>query len=254
MLRLRGEKSRPQMIYLDGDLLLMSPSFIHERLDERLGSFVIEVVVGSSTSPACRRARRRSAAGRSEAGVEPDESFYLANERPIAAKDGKETSTSGVDPPPDLAIEVVHTHAATQAVEVLRRLGVPEVWVCDEDGLRILVLQANGRYAESETSLAFPFLTAGRDLRMGQPARTASDDAMDQGSPPMGPGDAGPARPRAGRVRVAGVGRGSNPTEPERRSEANRMATIRVPYPGDPEQRRALFERAAAYLARHGHV
>ncbi|WP_435011243.1 hypothetical protein P12x_002550 [Tundrisphaera lichenicola] len=30
------------------------------------------------------------------------------------------------------------------------------------------------------------------------------------------------------------------------------MAKIRVPYPGDPEQRRALFERAAAHLSRHG--
>jgi hypothetical protein len=30
------------------------------------------------------------------------------------------------------------------------------------------------------------------------------------------------------------------------------MATIRVPYPGDPERRQALFERAAAKLERHG--
>ena len=30
------------------------------------------------------------------------------------------------------------------------------------------------------------------------------------------------------------------------------MATFRVPYPGDPERRKALFERAAAELARHG--
>lgn len=30
------------------------------------------------------------------------------------------------------------------------------------------------------------------------------------------------------------------------------MATIRVPYPGDAERRRALFERAAAQLVRHG--
>jgi hypothetical protein len=30
------------------------------------------------------------------------------------------------------------------------------------------------------------------------------------------------------------------------------MATIRVPYPGDSEERRALFERAAAYLEQHG--
>ena len=30
------------------------------------------------------------------------------------------------------------------------------------------------------------------------------------------------------------------------------MATIRVPYPGDPDERRSLFGRAAAFLARHG--
>ena len=30
------------------------------------------------------------------------------------------------------------------------------------------------------------------------------------------------------------------------------MATIRVPYPVDPEQRRSLFERTTAYLASHG--
>ncbi len=30
------------------------------------------------------------------------------------------------------------------------------------------------------------------------------------------------------------------------------MAMFRVPYPGDPERRRALFEKAAAILRRHG--
>jgi hypothetical protein len=30
------------------------------------------------------------------------------------------------------------------------------------------------------------------------------------------------------------------------------MATIRVPYPGDPVQRQALFERAIVYLKSHG--
>ncbi len=30
------------------------------------------------------------------------------------------------------------------------------------------------------------------------------------------------------------------------------MATFRVPYPGDPEQRRSLFGRAVAVLQRHG--
>ncbi len=34
--------------------------------------------------------------------------------------------------------------------------------------------------------------------------------------------------------------------------EANEMATIRVPYPGDAEERRSVFERAALLLAKHG--
>ncbi len=159
MLRLWGDRSRPQMVYLDGDLYLMSPSPIHERRTERLGMIVREVVVGldipcePTRETTCRRPDL-------EVGVQPDDSFYLANHAVMAAKDGKEEMDLSIDPPPDLVIEVVHTHKADQAVEVLRRLGVPEVWVGDVDGLRILVLGPDGRHARAEASLAFPFLTA----------------------------------------------------------------------------------------------
>src|SRR4051812_26773863 len=44
MLRLRGDRGMPRMVYLDGDLLLMSPSFPHERLAQRLGWFVMVLV------------------------------------------------------------------------------------------------------------------------------------------------------------------------------------------------------------------
>ena len=156
MLRLRGERGVPRMTYLDGNLWLMSPSFSHERLAERLGYFVMEVVVGldipcvTAGHTTFRRKKKRG-------GVEGDKTFYLANEERVR---GKINIDLRVDPPPDLAIEAVYTHGATPAVKVWRRLGVPEVWACDEDCLRILVLQANGRYVESETSVAFPFLTA----------------------------------------------------------------------------------------------
>src|SRR5437868_12234266 len=46
LLRLRGERSTPRLVYLDGTVWLMSPSFPHERLKKRLGQFVTEVVVG----------------------------------------------------------------------------------------------------------------------------------------------------------------------------------------------------------------
>ena len=171
ILRLRGDRPRPKLIYLDGDLLLMSPALPHERLKIRLGRFVAEVAVGlkipflSSGQTTFRRRKK-------DAGVEPDESYYLTNEARVR---GKTEIDLRVDPPPDLAIEAVHTHGAAAALEVLRRLRVPEVWVCDDDGLRIFVLRANRRYAGSDRSLAFPFLAAPEILDWAQRPDLASD-------------------------------------------------------------------------------
>jgi Uma2 family endonuclease len=160
LLKVQGEKGRPQLICLNGDVLLMSPSRIHERITDRLGLFVREIVVELDIpcEPTRETTFRRPDL---EVGVQPDDSFYLANYRAMAAKVGKEDVDLRVDPPPDLVIEVVHTHSAKDAVEVLRRLGVPEVWVGDvEHGLRILVLSNDGQYHESNKSVCFPFLTA----------------------------------------------------------------------------------------------
>jgi Uma2 family endonuclease len=144
------------MIYLDGTVWLISPTFPHERLKVRLGRFVTEVVVGldiPSIAAASTTLRRRA----KEAGVEGDQTYYLANEARIRGKDKIDLRS---DPPPDLAIEAVYTHAADEAIEVYRRIRVPEVWICDEAELVTLVLQPNGKYSASTTSAAFPFLTA----------------------------------------------------------------------------------------------
>jgi Uma2 family endonuclease len=81
----------------------------------------------------------------------------LANEARIRGKDQIRLRT---DPPPDLAIEAVASHDAEEAIEVYRRFCVPEVWICDEAELVILVLQPDGQYARSPTSATFPFLSA----------------------------------------------------------------------------------------------
>jgi Uma2 family endonuclease len=156
LLRLRGERSFPRMVYLDGTVWLMSPTFPHERLKTRLG-WLVQVIVEEFSIPCVPAGsttfRRRAKKG----GVEGDQTYYLANEKRIRGKNQLHLKT---DPPPDLAIEAVHSHDADAAIEVYRRFKVPEVWVCDESGMVILILQAHGRYAESETSLAFPFLSA----------------------------------------------------------------------------------------------
>ncbi len=157
LLRLRGERrSMPRMIYLDGTVWLMSPQIRHERLKERLGLFVMEVVVGLDIPciPAGSTTFRRRV---KRGGVEGDQTYYLTNEERIR---GKNKLHLKIDPPPDLAIEAVDSHDADAVVEVYRRFKVAEVWVCDESELVIRILQPNGRYAKSPTSLAFPFLTA----------------------------------------------------------------------------------------------
>ena len=156
VLRVRGERSYPRMVYLDGDLFLMSPAQPHEWIKGRLGRLVMVVVeeldidcipAGSTTF------RRRLKKG----GVEADESFYLSNSARVR---GRTDLNLRRVPPPDLVIEAVNTHGAEESVEVWRRFGVPEVWVCDGDTLQILSLQPDGSYAEVSSSPAFPYLPA----------------------------------------------------------------------------------------------
>jgi len=156
LLRLRGDRSSPRMVYLDGTVWLMSPAFAHERLKKRLG-WLVETIVDVLDIPCIAAAsttfRRKAKRG----GVEGDQSYYLNNAERVRGKKKLDLKT---DPPPDLAVEAVYSHDADASVEVYRRFKVPEVWVCDESELVFLILQANRRYRGSSTSAAFPFLAA----------------------------------------------------------------------------------------------
>jgi Uma2 family endonuclease len=156
ILRVRGEKPVPRMVYLDGSLVLVSPSYSHERLKELLGLLIMVLVeeldlpciaAGSTTF---RRRKRRG-------GVEGDQTYYFTNLDRIR---GKKKISLRLDPPPDVAIEVVVSHDADEAVEVYRRFRVPEVWICDQNQLTILGLQPDGRYLPIDRSLSLPMLTA----------------------------------------------------------------------------------------------
>lgn len=155
ILRVRGDRRRPKMVYLDGNVYLMSPAYTHERLAERLADLVKELTVGlglpykTSRSTTFRREK-------DQGGAEADASFYLAAAHRIVGRNDLDLNR---DPPPDLTIEAVNMHDADEAVEVWRRLGVAEVWVADLERLQILALQADGRYREQASSVAFPFLS-----------------------------------------------------------------------------------------------
>lgn len=45
-------------------------------------------------------------------------------------------------------------------MEIYRRLGIPELWICTRKRLRFFRLGDDGSYVVTETSRSFPFLTA----------------------------------------------------------------------------------------------
>jgi len=87
-----------------------------------------------------------------DAGVEPDDCFYIQNE---AAVRGKDRIDLTIDPPPDLAIEIDIT--SRTRFNNYKVLGVPELWRWNGRKLEINVL-INDRYVTSNNSLVFPNL------------------------------------------------------------------------------------------------
>ena len=159
MLRVKGDRRHPKLLYLDGSLWLMTPGIDHEWIKIRVDRFVYEVTVevGLRFTPSGSTTFRRKA---KRGGFEPDQSYYLASTLRRSAPNRVDLRDG---PPPDLVDEVVYTHAVEDTIEVCRRLRVPEMWLCDERSFRILALGPDGKYSESAASVSLPFLT-GKEL------------------------------------------------------------------------------------------
>ena len=84
------------------------------------------------------------------AGLEPDECFYIENYQAIL---GKRKLDLSIDPPPDLAIEIVVT--SFTRIEDYVPLAIPEVWIYKAGELYIYQLEGD-RYLATETSRVFP--------------------------------------------------------------------------------------------------
>ena len=118
-----------RMIYLDGDLTLMSPALEHDGHDALLGLLIraVTVVLGLKIRSAGSTTLRLNGAPEQGAGKEPDTAFFIGAAE--LRMRGRWKYDLNVDPPPSLAIEVEHSHDLTaMAMAVYARLGVPEVW------------------------------------------------------------------------------------------------------------------------------
>ncbi|GAB4140937.1 MAG: Uma2 family endonuclease [Cyanobacteria bacterium J069] len=147
---LGADRQIPRINYCNGTLELMSPLPAHER-PHRIIAYIVTAILdvqgrawedfGSSTFKKPQ-----------QAGLEPDTCFYIQNAARVRGNLRIDLTT---DPPPDLAIESDATSKTT--LDAYAAIGVPEVWIYEDDSLRIHLLQAEG-YVESATSLVFPDL------------------------------------------------------------------------------------------------
>lgn len=148
------DERRVRMTYDQGKLEFMTVSHKHERWSELLGRFIgalteelnMPCQSGGSTTLDREDVKR---------ALEPDKCFYFQNEPLVRGKDEIDLPA---DPPPDLAIEVEISRSALDRMGIYAALGVPEVWRFDGDELRVYHLGVDGRYAEAEHSLHFPFV------------------------------------------------------------------------------------------------
>ena len=146
-----GEKRHVRLAYSQNCLEIMAPSPEHERAKIVIADIVKIILrvegrsweaLGSTTF------KKRTM----EAGIEPDECFYIQNYQAVIGKDRLDLDR---DPPPDLVIESDVT--SLTEISAYQRLGVPELWVYGKNKFTIYVLQGK-EYQQSSFSPNFPDL------------------------------------------------------------------------------------------------
>jgi Uma2 family endonuclease len=160
-----------RMTYDRGELELMTVSFGHDGDKSLLARFVevvteemaIDIRSGGSTT-----LNREDL----ERGLEGDECWWIQHEAQVRTL--REIDLNK-DPPPDLALEVEITRSLLKRMPIYAALRVPEVWRWDGRVLTVCLLQDDGTYAVSSTSLSLPFLPVAELGRFIQMLRTISE-------------------------------------------------------------------------------
>lgn len=143
-----------RMTYDQGLLEIDVPHPEHERYKKLIGTMIdllsleLDVPIGRLGSTTFRKKRLKK-------GTEPDECYYVQNERKVRHKLDLDLTR---DPPPDLVVEIDITSPSVPKEPIYAVLGVSEIWRFDGTRLQFLHRNPQGEYAPHNTSLAFPFL------------------------------------------------------------------------------------------------
>lgn len=137
-----------------GRMEIMSPSQKHKHKKTLIGRMIetyteeLNIPINSSGSTTFQDEL-------AEKGLEPDECYYVQNE---AAVRGLDDIKLGIDPPPDLAIEVDITTSVIKRLPIYAAFGFPEVWRYRKGLIEVHVLGEGGQYYLSDSSRCFPNL------------------------------------------------------------------------------------------------
>ena len=144
--------SNVRITYDRGRMELMSPTPRHDKWKKLIGQLA-EALASERNVPISAYGSTTWLREDLARGLEADECYYVQH---AEAMRGKADIELGVDPPPDLVVEIEVTHIAIDKREIYAALGVPELWEYDGTRLECLHVQPNGRYAPARTSLVFP--------------------------------------------------------------------------------------------------
>jgi Uma2 family endonuclease len=156
------------------NLEFMSTSLEHERAKTRLACLleIVALEMGIDMLPGGSMTCRRQDL---ERGFEPDECYWIEHEAQMRGCDHIDFTR---DPPPDLMLEVEISRSFIDRLALSARLGVPEVWRWDGERLRVMFLEPNGQYTESERSRALPFLPVAELVRFLNPETVQSETKL----------------------------------------------------------------------------
>ncbi|MDF0554462.1 Uma2 family endonuclease [Kamptonema sp. UHCC 0994] len=143
-----GDRSIPRIKYRPGEILLMSPLPVHGKQAHIIA--IVAIVLLDLLGRDYEAFTPITIDLPKVRGIEPDYCFYIDN---CAAIMGKDRIAWGIEPPPDLVIEVDVT-SYTDVNDYLP-YQIPEVWLFKKNRLIIYSWQ-DDRYIESLTSRYFP--------------------------------------------------------------------------------------------------
>jgi Uma2 family endonuclease len=145
---------RLRITYYKGAMEIMSPSQNHERV-KRLFGRMIESLTEVLDIPLMSMGSTTFKDELKECGLEPDECYYVQHEAEVRGK----TVKLGVDPSPDLVLEVDITTSVIDRLPIYAEFGFPELWQYVDDEIVIRALQSTGQYAISDRSASLPMVS-----------------------------------------------------------------------------------------------